>query len=540
MMISWIRRHMTGDDKRGQTLVIFALIFVTLVGFAGLALDATHLYLAQHTAQKAADAAALAAGKRLAGATQQSPMANSNDLALVAAHDFAAGDGFITTRSTACDTTVTSGSITRFTATWTDGASCSSSTYTNKVSVAVPPYTLTPHCQVTPYNCMQVTVQSKVTNFVMGTAGIPTSLVQASATVYAQPSGTTFDYPYPVAVYLYQPAVALIATCPAGQQCFDRTKVPARTLLSCSTAGSNCPTYWARPEASNLIVGVDGTTLNPPQDVVALESNGDMVLQGALGDQYCDPYGVGAAGCTLGAAIGSKGYALAAGSIAYCATSGGAGTRAPTPCISAGPGGTSTTRVYGNETTFASHTWTPTVDTSGLRDCGYLLLNGNTVASGLSTSTCAPPSTEPYTIMPGIYQWIAINHGAYTFEPGIYDITGKATRQYEQQWRLSSQWHRPQHRDQHGLGPLHDRGRQPGGVQRAGRPAAAHGWHLDRARQHDLHRGRDDDLRNLWRSRKPGWRRRRQHPDLCPWRGVPLRVPVRPASSRRPRSARSV
>src|ERR1700716_1204293 len=115
MFMSWIRQHVTGqrNGKRGQTLVIFALIFVTLVGFAGLALDATHLYLAQHTAQKAADAAALAAGKRLAGATQQAPMANPNDLAAVAAHDFAAADGFITTRGLTCDTTTTSGSLTR-------------------------------------------------------------------------------------------------------------------------------------------------------------------------------------------------------------------------------------------------------------------------------------------------------------------------------------------------------------------------------------------------------------------------------------------
>ena len=434
MLMSWIRRHLTDerDSKRGQTLVIFALVFVTLVGFAGLALDATHLYLVHHTAQKAADAAALAAGKRLAGATQQSPMSNSNALAAVAAHDFAAADGFITTRSVACDTTTTSGTLTRFTATWTDGTSCSSSTYTNMVSIAVPPYSLTPHCQVTPYNCMQVTITSAVSNFVMGTAGIPISTVQASATVYAQPTGTTFDYPYPVAVYLYQPSVATIAACPAGQQCFDRTKVPARTLLSCGTAGSNCPTYWARPEASNLIVGVDGTTLNPPQDVVALESNGDMVMQGGIGDEFCDPYGVGASGCNLGQAIGTKAYALASGANAYCSNPGGQGVRVPTPCTPLGPGapasGSGVTPLYGNETSFASHTWTPTVDLSSLNTCGGLLLNGGTVASGLTSSTCAPPAgdTEPYNIRPGKYDYIVINHGQYTFEPGIYDITGNA------------------------------------------------------------------------------------------------------------------
>ena len=105
----------------------------------------------------------------------------------------------------------------------------------------------------------------------MGSAGIPTSMSPSLRhCLRAAIRDHVYDYPYPVAVYLYEPAVATIATCPAGQQCFDRTKVPARTLLSCSSVGANCPTYWARPEASNLIVGVDGTTLNPQQDAVAV------------------------------------------------------------------------------------------------------------------------------------------------------------------------------------------------------------------------------------------------------------------------------
>ena len=432
--MSIIRRALIDhpEQRRGQTMVIFALIFVVLIGFAGLSLDATHLYLVQHTAQKAADAAALAAGKRLAGATQQSPPSSSTDLAAIAAHDFAGADGFITTQVAACEGQAPSGSLTRFTATWYDvaGLGCgATSGFNTGVTIAVPPYNLTPHCQVSPYNCMQVIVQSRVQNFLMGSLGIPTSMVQASASVYAQPSGTLFSYPYPVAVYLYEPAVATMASCPAGQQCFDRTKVPARSLLSCSTAGSNCPTYWARPEASNLIVGVDGTTLTPAQDTVAVQSNGDMVMQGAIGDQFCDPYGVGVTGCQLGRAIGSKGYALASGAIAYCASSGGAGTRAPIPCTGTGTVGSTTTAAYGNETAWdTSHQWIPRVDTSGLRRCGSLLLNGNTVASGLSSPTCAPLPTdpEPYNIRPGIYDWIVINHGQYTFEPGIYDITGNA------------------------------------------------------------------------------------------------------------------
>jgi len=172
--MSLIRRYLTNrapEHKRAQTLLIFALIFVVLMGFAGLALDATHLYLVQHTAQKAADAAALAAGKRLAGATQQSPMSNSNDLSAIAAHDFAAADGFMTVRNTACDTTTTSGSLTRFRAIWYDtaGVTCGSgSGFNTSVTIVVPPYFLTPNCQVTPYNCMQVIISSTVATFIMG------------------------------------------------------------------------------------------------------------------------------------------------------------------------------------------------------------------------------------------------------------------------------------------------------------------------------------------------------------------------------------
>src|SRR4030088_1278655 len=146
--MSWIREHLIDhpEQRRGQAMVIFALIFVVLVGFAGLSLDATHLYLVQHTAQKAVDAAALAAGKRLAGATQQSPVPNSNDLAAVAAHDFAAADGFITPRSTPPDPPVTSGSVPRFTAWWYDAASVPSAPpppFNAALRIVVPPYSLT-------------------------------------------------------------------------------------------------------------------------------------------------------------------------------------------------------------------------------------------------------------------------------------------------------------------------------------------------------------------------------------------------------------
>jgi len=420
----WIRRHLMNGHAghRGQVMVIFALMFVVLVAFAGLALDATHLYLVQHTAQKAVDAAALAAGKRLAGATQQSPIADSNSLAAVAAHDFAGADGFITTRNTACDRTTTVGSLTRFTTTWYDvaGVTCgASSGFNTSVSLATPPYGgLTPHCAATPYNCMQVMIQSQVQNLIMGSVGFQTSTVGASATVFAQPSGIVYTTPPPLAFYLYE---APTGSCGVGYQCFDRTKAPTRSMLTCG-ATANCPTYWAQNGAGALIVGVDGATLNPPVDTVAGESNGDMVV----GDisSFCDPYGGKANTCLFSPPVGAYGFALNPSAKLYCAGFSAGSTSAPIPCTTPGPGAYALGTMYGNETSFTAKSWTPRVNTSGLPSCGTVVLNGDPVGS--SGSTCPPPASEPFNLMPGIYQSIVVNHGTYTFEPGVYDILGKA------------------------------------------------------------------------------------------------------------------
>jgi Flp pilus assembly protein TadG len=419
----WIRRHVTNGraGHRGQVMVIFALMFVVLVGFAGLALDATHLYLVQHTAQKAVDAAALAAGKRLAGATQQSPIADSNSLAAVAAHDFAGADGFITTRNVACDRTTTVGSLTRFSTTWYDtaGVACgSSSGFNNAVTLVVPPYALTPHCQTTPYNCMQVIINSQVQNLVMGSVGFPTSNVSASATVFAQPSGIVYSTPPPLAYYLYE---APTGQCGLGYQCFDRTKAPTRSMLTCGVT-ANCPTYWVQNGAGTLVVGVDGATLNPPTDTVAAESNGDMVV----GDisSFCDPYGGRANQCLRTPPVGAYGFALNPSAKLYCSGFSAGSTALPIPCTTPGPGAYGLGTMYGNETSFSTKSWTPRFDLAGLPSCGTVVLNGDPVGS--SGSTCPPPASEPYNLLPGIYQSIVVNHGTYTFEPGVYDIQGKA------------------------------------------------------------------------------------------------------------------
>jgi hypothetical protein len=404
---------------------MFALIFMTLMGFAGLALDATHLYLAQHTAQKAADAAALAAGKRLAGATWQAPPSDS-DFSSIAAHDFAAADGFLTNQATSCTTSTTIGGVTYWTDTWYDvvGLGCPPvGSYNTSVKIAVPPNgALTPHCATSPYNCMRVTISQKVTNFVMPALGIPTTMVSAYATVYAQPTSMVYSTPSPFGVYLYEQAVPTIASCPGGYQCFDRTKVPSRSMLSCSSAGANCPTLWEQQGAGTMFVGVDGQTLNPPIDTVALESNGDMVLGDNIGTIFCDPNGGTMASCLGFSAVGAKGFALAAGANIYCNGSGnGSGT---TACTKPGPSTYSTGPIIGNLTSWTPPSaWTATVSPKTTL-CGTVVANGDTVAN--SGSSCNGGAGEPYTFLPGTYNSIVINHGAYTFEPGVYDITGTA------------------------------------------------------------------------------------------------------------------
>jgi Flp pilus assembly protein TadG len=413
------------EGRRGQVLIIFALMFTVLVGFAGLALDATHLYLSQHTAQNAADAAVLAAGKRLAGKTQTSPLSNqgsANDSA-IAAHDFAAADGFMTARNLSCDaTSPMGGGRSRFTTTWYDTTvSCGAPSGFNwSVSLASPPWFLTPHCQSNPYNCVQVTVTQNVQNLIMGAVGFPTTKVSASATAYAQPTGVAFSTPAPYAVYLYE-ASGAACTGAGYTQCFNQGAQPSRSQLSCT--GGNCPTVWVRNGGGIEIVGVDGSTVPAPRGpahFTALQSNGDVVL-GSV-SAFCDPYGVGASGCNSLSPVGTNGFAVASPGKLYCSGPWATSSVTAPACTNIGPGSYSLSVVDGNEVGFAGMTWNPTI-IPPVRSCGFLILNGDPVHShaGLN-GACDPGPSEPYNILPGNYDYIVINHGQYTFEPGLYDI----------------------------------------------------------------------------------------------------------------------
>jgi hypothetical protein len=406
--------------SRGQTLVIFALMSITLFGFAGLALDAGHIYLMHRLAQNATDSAALAGGKRLSAAIRGSQPSGLSDPIVVAVHDYAQANGFLTSTAGACGST-NAGTprlgLTQFSATWVDTGTCTAG-FNTRVTATSPPPVLTDNCLNVPYNCMQVTITQVVPNFLMGALGIPTTTVTTSATVLALPPGNVAQMPAPIALYLYQAdhTGLLPGTCALGYtQCFMPTVAPARSQLACSTVLGSCPTFWSRPGSRPLISGIDGHSI-PTGDTVALESNGSMVLQDPT--TFCDSYG---GACSSGVATGLKGFALQTGNTLYCSAP---PAQAPIACTTTGPGAAPLNANYGGEVGFSlSPNWSPPI-TALTTNCGSLVLNGGTVASSGGSGSCNPPATDPYLILPGVYGSIVINHGLYNFGPGVFTITG--------------------------------------------------------------------------------------------------------------------
>lgn len=401
----------------GQILPIAAAAFLVMCALAGLAIDASRDYLIKRQAQNAADFAVLAASKQMSQQLNLNNPLASNSKAVIAAHDYAANNGFNTIYSNGCD--VATG--TSFSATWFDvvGLPCASTTgFKNKVSVVTPAQPL-PGSPVpaactgtTKFSCVQVVITAQIGQLFTSVLGIPTAYVTVGATSRAILPQSAFDAPPPTAVSLYQPQAGCDA---ADQQCFNEANPVSRTNLSCKTSDTptnNCPTFWTRPGTQPKIYGYDGSVLNVPADYTVLQSNGDMVIQDPT--TICDSYG--GAVCSPNVARGAAGWAIPANTKDYCSGNTGA---VATPCTTSGQNPLG--RLYGNQAGFLSPVyWYPAVDTSKLPFCGSLVLNGQA-----PYGPCANPQ-EPYQIQHGIYSSIVINHGLYEFGPGLFDITGKA------------------------------------------------------------------------------------------------------------------
>ena len=399
-------RKLRQRRQAGQTAVVVALVFVVLIAFAGLAIDGGHVYLINRRAQNATDAAALAAAKQLANSNTflSGPPASFSDPAVKAAHDLAYANGFLTNFDGAC----WSNNGTNFTASWYAGGSCGSTSFDTRVTVNSPPTApMSKACQAAPYNCLQVVISQKIDNYLMGILGVPTTYSTTSAVAYAQPPQNSYNVPPPAALYIYEPG----AGC-TGTQCFNRGAAPSRTLLSC--AGGNCPTFWSRPGTRPVIAGVDGKAINAG-DQTAVQSNGDVLIQDST--TFCDPFG--GRTCASGSAIGTQGFAINPGALLFCSGFSSGSANGNVGCGAGAQTGLST--VAGNETGYAPRGWTDTFNFSG-PDCGSLVLNGGPVRP--SNPACNGTAAEPYTILPGQYSYIVINHGKYDFEGGDYQITG--------------------------------------------------------------------------------------------------------------------
>ena len=400
--------------QSGQVLPIAAAAMLVMCALAGLAIDTSRDYLVKRNAQNAADFAVLAASKQMTLSGNLNVPVTSNSSTEVAAHDYAAMNGFRTIYSTACDTSTPAS----LTATWFDvgGLPCGATTgFGNKVSLHSPPVALpgSPVPQACTgagqFSCVQVVITTRVGQLFTSVLGISFAYVTVGASAQAVLPSSSFPAPPPNAMTIYQPQSGCT---PATQQCFDETRAVARTLLACNKPTDNCPTFWVRPGTAPGIYGYDGAVLIPAGDYTAVRSNGDMVIQ----DQttICDPFN--GLTCSAGVAVGPSGFAVPAGTNLNCTAIVGAST---TPCTNSGQAPLN--RMYTNQGAwFTPAYWYPTVSTAGLTNCGSLVLNGQPMY-GPCTNV-----GEPYLIGPGIYSSIVINHGNYEFGSGLYDITGTA------------------------------------------------------------------------------------------------------------------
>jgi hypothetical protein len=410
MTFDWHSRR----GQRGQILPIAVAAFVVMCALAGLAIDASHDYLVKRDAQNAADFAVLAASKQMTFSSNFNSPVAPNSSTVRAAHDFAANNGFGTIYSTACDQSTGSA----FTTSWFDvpGMSCSATNgFITKVSlnsppVALPGYPAPQACQgAGAFSCIQVVITARIGQFFTNVLGIPFAYVTVAAAAQAVLPSSSVDVPPPNALILYEPQSGCD---PGEQQCFDESKPVARTALSCA-APSNCPTFWARQGTAPQIYGYDGAVLTPAGDYTTVQSNGDMVIQDRT--TICDPFNGLTCGPNL--AVGASGFAVPAGAKLYCTKIGGGG--AGGPCTTTGQGPLN--EIDSNQAAWTlPFNWFPAVDTSGLKNCGALILNGDAVYG-----PCAN-AQEPYLIEPGRYAFIVINHGTYEFDPGLYDITANA------------------------------------------------------------------------------------------------------------------
>lgn len=161
------------QDERGQVLPLVAILFVVLLGMAGMAIDVGHVFYCDRALQSAADAAALAGAGSIRTAA-------SNAAVIAATNSYSASSGSANARASLPGVTMSSGypALKCLSTLLSEGIACQGSV---------------------PYNAIQVQEQAVIPMYFAALFGIPNVTISKTATAASRGGAPS---PYNVAVII--------------------------------------------------------------------------------------------------------------------------------------------------------------------------------------------------------------------------------------------------------------------------------------------------------------------------------------------------
>ena len=304
--------------ERGQVLVIFALLAGVLFSLVGLAVDAGHGYVAQRATQSAGDAAGLAGAGMLGNTLQDRPPSTGGacDPAGVVqqALNAAALNGQTTVAATrgcagAAGTYCGAASRAQYDFTFYSGAvNCAAPSASIGIQISIPP---SPNpgadCSVqsgAQYNCIQVSITSRIRNYIEGLIGIPSTTVRTVSAAFARPSPGIVPLPAPNAVTLWkQDGGSFPDWASSYVPCFGKKltvtgeRSPGGTATAANVIAGLGADWTVRPSlttcARTAIDGVDGaaSAYAPYNAADAQTVIGEGSLVFGANTILCDPFG---------------------------------------------------------------------------------------------------------------------------------------------------------------------------------------------------------------------------------------------------------
>ncbi len=203
------------DDECGQVLPFVAVIFVVLLGMAGLAIDVGHVFYCDRALQGYADAAALAGGGSMRTAATSAAV-------IAASNSFSAAPGSVNARASLPNVTMVSGfpALKCLTTLQNQGIAC---------------------VGAVPYNALQVKEQAVVPMYFAALFGIATMTVTASATAASRGGAAT---PYNVAILVDTTLSMLFPDADCGSTqiacAMNGVQVLLKNLSPCAASLAKC------------------------------------------------------------------------------------------------------------------------------------------------------------------------------------------------------------------------------------------------------------------------------------------------------------